>query len=80
MGASESTSKEKGSVFDDSICSFAEVVKHCNVSVSGSDRSILGKNKGKDVSRNPLEDYTTFRLYVAQLNSLIVKNMPFLKA
>ena len=32
------------------------------------------------MSQNPLEDYDSFRLYIAQLNSLIAKNIPFLKA
>jgi len=50
------------------------------VSVDTSDKSILGKNPNLNSFQNPTEDYDTFRLYVAQLNSLIVKNMPFLKA
>ena len=80
MGSSDSTPKSKKEGFDESMADFAQLVQHCNASVCGSDKELLEQNRGKDVSSNPLEDYDTFRLYLAQLNSLIVKNMPFLKA
>ena len=80
MGSGESIPKSKKDEFDGSMASFAQLVTHYNATVSKSDKELLEQNQGRDVSNNPLEDYDTFRLYLAQLNSLIVKNMPFLKA